>query len=162
MAAEYPASVEQVHKAFCDEQYWRARLANFGADDATLNELTVTDDGHIDVTTSHVLHAAGLPALVSQFHYGDLRIRREERWQPVRDGQSTGTVSGVVARAPVTLDGSAVLAPTHSGCRLSVTLSVEVKVPLVGGKIESFIGSQLVDLLTAEQRFTTVWITENS
>jgi len=37
-----------------------------------------------------------------------------------------------------------------------------VKVPLVGGKIENFIGSALVDLLIAEQRFTTVWITENA
>jgi Protein of unknown function (DUF2505) len=37
-----------------------------------------------------------------------------------------------------------------------------VNVPLVGGKIENFIGGQLVDLLIQEQRFTTVWITENA
>jgi hypothetical protein len=37
-----------------------------------------------------------------------------------------------------------------------------VNVPLVGGKIENFIGSQLMDLLIQEQRFTTVWITENA
>jgi hypothetical protein len=161
MAAGYPATVEQVHDAFCDERYWRARLANFGADDAVLDKLSVSDDGHVDVITSHVLHADGLPALVSQFHHGDLRIRREEHWQPVRDGQSTVTVSGVIAGAPVTLDGAGVLTPAGSGSRLAVTLSIEVKVPLVGGKIETFIGGQLVDLLTAEQRFTTVWITEN-
>jgi hypothetical protein len=41
-------------------------------------------------------------------------------------------------------------------------VTVEVRVPLVGGKIESFIGNQLVDLLIAEQRFTTAWITENA
>ncbi len=162
MATEYPAGVEQVHKAFCTERYWRARLNNFGADDATLDELTVTDDGHVDVITSHVLRAEGLPALVSQFHPGDLRIRREEHWQPVRDGQSTGTVGGVIIGAPVNLDGSGVLSRAGSGSQLSVALSIEVNVPLVGGKIESFIGGQLVDLLTAEQRFTTVWITENN
>jgi hypothetical protein len=161
MATEYPATVEQVHEAFCDEQYWRARLANFGADDATLDKLNVTPDGHVDVVSTNVLRATAMPALVTQFHHGDLRIRREEHWQPVRGGQSTGTVSGVIAGAPVTLDGSGVLAPAGSGSRLSVTLSIEVRVPLVGGKIENFIGSQLVDLLTAEQRFTTVWITEN-
>ena len=45
---------------------------------------------------------------------------------------------------------------------MTFAATVEVKIPLVGGKIESFIGSQLVDLLIAEQRFTTVWITENT
>lgn len=161
MVTEYAATVERVHEAFRNEQYWRARLTHFGAD-AALDQLTVTDDGRIDVVTSHVLHADGLPALVSQFHHGDLRIRREEHWQPVRDGQSTATVSGVIAGAPVALDGAGMLAPAGGGARLAVTLSVEVKVPLVGGKIENFIGGQLVDLLAAEQRFTTVWITENS
>ncbi|HVI03941.1 MAG TPA: DUF2505 domain-containing protein [Enhygromyxa sp.] len=39
--------------------------------------------------------------------------------------------------------------------------SCECKVPLVGGKVENFIGNQLVDLLIAEQRFTTAWIQDN-
>ena len=30
--------------------------------------------------------------------------------------------------------------------------------PLVGGKLENFIGNQLIELLSAEQRFTTRWI----
>jgi hypothetical protein len=45
---------------------------------------------------------------------------------------------------------------------LDFKATVQVNVPLVGGKIENFIGSQLIDLLIAEQRFTTVWITENA
>ncbi|MGA9494196.1 MAG: DUF2505 family protein, partial [Mycobacterium sp.] len=44
------------------------------------------------------------------------------------------------------------------GARLQFRATVEVKVPLVGGKLENFIGSQLVDLLIAEHRFTTTWI----
>jgi hypothetical protein len=57
-----------------------------------------------------------------------------------------------------------VLVPAKSdgGSRLEFNATVQVNVPLVGGKIENFIGSQLVDLLIAEQRFTTVWITDNS
>jgi len=38
---------------------------------------------------------------------------------------------------------------------------VEVRIPLVGGKVETFIGNQLVELLIAEQRFTTMWIAEH-
>ena len=40
--------------------------------------------------------------------------------------------------------------------------TVEVRVPPVGGKLENFIGNQLVELLIAEQRFTTMWITETA
>lgn len=160
MATDYEGSVEQVHRAFADERYWLARLADSGADETTLDALTVTDDGDIKAVTTQILRAGQLPGLVSQFHRGDLSIRREEHWQPIRDGASHGTVQGSVAGAPVSLSGTATLATAGSGSRLSVHITVEVRVPLVGGKIESFIGAQLVDLLTAEQRFTSVWITD--
>ena len=45
MAAEYEVSVEQVHRAFSDEHYWLARLADSGADDATLDSMVIGDDG---------------------------------------------------------------------------------------------------------------------
>lgn len=162
MATDYGGSVEQVHRAFGDERYWLARLADSGADETSLDALNVTADGGIDVVTTQVLRSDRLPGLVSQFHRGDLSIRREEHWQPIRDGRSSGAVTGTIPGAPVSLSGSAALAGTDGGSRLSVHISVEVKVPLVGGKIESFIGSQLTDLLIAEQRFTSVWITEHS
>ncbi|MGW4099935.1 DUF2505 domain-containing protein [Mycobacterium sp. NPDC004974] len=162
MATDYKGSVEQVHRAFADERYWLARLADSGADKTTLDALTVTDDGGIEAVTTQILRADRLPGLVSQFHRGDLRIRREEHWQPIRDGAAQGTVQGSVAGAPVSLSGTATLATTDGGSRLSVRITVEVRVPLVGGKIESFIGRQLVELLTAEQRFTSVWITDHS
>ena len=164
MAAEYEVSVEQVHQAFSDEQYWLARLADSGADDATLDSMKVGEDGSIDVVTTQVLRADRLPGLVTQFRPDDLSIQREETWSPIRDGQATATVSGVVPGAPVSLTGTGVLAPAKNGngSRLEFNATVEVRVPLVGGKIEEFIGSQLVDLLIAEQRFTTVWITENA
>jgi hypothetical protein len=80
----------------------------------------------------------------------------------VVDGKADATVTGSIPGAPVTLTGTAVLGPSASGgSRLDLKVTVEVKVPLVGGKIENFIGNGLVDLIIAEQRFTTVWITEN-
>jgi Protein of unknown function (DUF2505) len=48
------------------------------------------------------------------------------------------------------------------GARLKLRATVEVRIPLVGGKLENFVGSQLVDLLIAEQRFTTRWIGESA
>ncbi|HKV17535.1 MAG TPA: DUF2505 domain-containing protein [Mycobacterium sp.] len=160
MAAEYDGGVEQVHRAFGDENYWLARLADSGADTATLDSMTVNDDG-IDVVTTQVLRRDRLPGVVTQFHPGDLSIVREEAWSAVDDGRATATVTGSIPGAPVSLSGTAVLAPAGSGSRLQFTATVEVRIPLVGGKVENFIGSQLVELLIAEQRFTTAWLEEN-
>jgi Protein of unknown function (DUF2505) len=163
MATDYEGSVEQVHRAFGDEQYWLARLADSGADDYSLDSLTVDPSDGIDVVTRQTLRADRLPGVVTQFHRGDLSFVREETWTPVRGGQATAIVKGSITGAPATLSGTAALTPAKSGggSRMEFNAGVEVRVPLVGGKIENFIGNALVELLIAEQRFTAVWITEN-
>ena len=160
MAAEYEGSVEQVHRAFGDRTYWLERLADSGADTATLDSMSVNDGG-IDVVTTQVLRRDRLPGVVTQFHPGDLAIVREEAWTPVAEGTATATVTGAILGAPVSLTGTAVLEPRNGGSRLTFTATVEVRIPLVGGKVENFIGGQLVELLIAEQRFTTAWIDDN-
>src|SRR6476619_938352 len=117
MAAEYEGSVEQVHRAFSDEQYWLERLADSGADDYSLASMTVNGEG-IDVVTTQTMRADRLPGVVAQFHRGDLSFVREEVWTPVRDGRATATVKGTIPGAPATLSGTAVLSPTGNGSRL--------------------------------------------
>lgn len=162
MAAEYEGTVDQVHHAFRDEKYWLERLARSGADKATLDSMTDDGDGGIDVITTQTLRSDRLPGVVSQFHHGDLSFVREETWSPVTDGKATAAVTGSIPGAPATLAGTAVLMPAGSGSRMEFKVTVEVRIPLVGGKVESFIGSQLVNLLIAEQRFTSAWIRENA
>jgi len=161
LSASYPVSVESVHAAFRDEEYWLARLADSGADSATLDSMLVEDDGRIIVATTQALRPDRLPAVVTQFHRGDLEIIRTEMWNPVVDGKARAEVSGAVPGAPVSVVGTAELVPTETGSRLRFTTTVEVNIPLVGGKLESFIGGKLAELVTAEQRFTTFWIAEN-
>jgi hypothetical protein len=162
LSADYRATVEQVHAAFCDEKYWLARLADSGADTATLDSLAVDTDGRIEVTTTQALHRKRLPALVTQFHPGDLEVVRNETWWPVRDGKASAQVTGKVLAAPAAVSGEAVLAPTEAGCRLGLTATVHVDIPLVGGKIEGIIGTNLAELVTAEQRFTSMWVTQST
>jgi Protein of unknown function (DUF2505) len=166
MSTDYAATVEAVLQAFSEEQYWLARLADSGADDSTLDSMDLGSpsggDGSIDVVTTQVLRADRMPAVVTQFHRGDLRIRREERWEPISNGSATATVTGSILDSPASLTGTAVLEPESGGARLTFRATVEVRIPLVGGKLENFIGSQLVELLIREQRFTTTWIGDNA
>ncbi|MGV0624325.1 DUF2505 domain-containing protein [Mycolicibacter minnesotensis] len=158
LSAHYPASVEQVFAAFADVQYWRARLADSGADFVALNSMTVGVDGGVDVATTQGIHRDKLPALAVQFHPGNLDMERHETWRPVRDGRARAEVTGKIVGAPAKLSGDALLEPDGGGCALRLRATVRVDIPLVGGKIEGFIGGQLADLMTAEQRFTSNWL----
>lgn len=158
LSAEYPISVEPVHAAFCEQRYWLARLAESGADAATLDEIWIDTDGTIEVVTTVHLHRDRLPAVATQFHRGDLEIVRNERWSPIRNGNSHAAVTGEILRAPVSLSGDAVLAPSEAGSRLKFAGTVRVDIPLVGGKIEGVIGAKLAELMAAEQRFTSQWV----
>jgi len=158
MATDYDADVSTVHSTLGDEQYWLARLADSGADEARLDSIRLGPDGSVDVVTTQVLRATQLPALVTQFHRGDLQIKREESWTPLVDGKADAVITGSISGAPVTVTGNAELTPSDTGARLAFHADVTVRVPLVGGKLENFIGNQLLELLSAEQRFTTRWI----
>jgi hypothetical protein len=161
LSANYGGTVEQVRAAFSAEQYWRSRLADSGADIATLDSMTVGSDGTLKVTTTQAVLRDRLPALLAQFHRGDLEIVRTETWGPISAGVAHAEVSGTVPGAPVSLAATAVLQPTDSGSRLKYTATVEVHIPLVGGKLETFIGGKLAELVGAEQRFTAAWIAEH-
>ncbi|MBV9513478.1 MAG: DUF2505 domain-containing protein [Mycobacteriaceae bacterium] len=159
LSADYPAAVEQVHAALSDEKYWLARLAQSGADRATLDSIAVATNGTVRVATTQALRRDRLPAVVTQFHPRDLEIVRTEIWGPVSDGVARADVTGAVPGAPVSLTGTGLLAAATAGSRLTFTGTVEVHIPLVGGKLETFIGGKLAELVAAEQRFTAAWIT---
>ncbi|HEU4363734.1 MAG TPA: DUF2505 domain-containing protein, partial [Mycobacterium sp.] len=57
--------------------------------------------------------------------------------------------------------GEAVLEPADAGCILRFSGTVQVDIPLVGGRIESFVGAQLAELMTAEEQFTSTWVTQS-
>ena len=160
-SASYPVSVQQVRAAFGEEDYWLARLSDSGADYATLDSMAVTG-GRVVVETTQALRRDRLPAVISQFHRGDLEIVRSESWSPVLDGRAHAEVSGEVRGAPALLTGTGELGPASPGSEIRFTVSVQVDIPLVGGKLEDLIGSQLAALISAEQRFTTLWIAQHA
>lgn len=158
---ESPASVEQVHSAFSDEDYWLARIAAFGGS-ITLDSLIVDSDGTVIVTTTQDLRHGGLPGMLTKVYRGDLNILRNETWRPIGGRRVSGEISVAAVGAPGSGRGVALLAPLGKGSRLIFTATVEFKVPLVGGKIESYIAGQLADGISEIQRFTTMWITEHA
>jgi Protein of unknown function (DUF2505) len=157
---ESPASVEQVHSAFGDEDYWLARIAAFRGR-KTLDSLVVDSDGTVTVTITEDLRRSALPGMLAKLYRGDLNVRSTETWRPVDDRQVNGEISVAVTGAPGSGHGAAVLAPLGNGSRLTFTATVEFKVPLVGGTIETYIAREFAQGIPEIERFTTGWISEH-
>ncbi|MFP1152897.1 DUF2505 domain-containing protein [Mycobacterium sherrisii] len=156
---ESPASVEQIHAAFSSEDYWLARIA-IGDASTTLDSLTVGPDGAVAVQVTQHVGRALLPSMVTKFAPADLKLVHSETWQPAGDGQVRGQVN--VTTSPKVGSGraDAWLAPIDTGTQLRFA-EVEVKIPLVGGKLEKSLGASLAESIPAVQRFTTTWIADH-
>lgn len=160
MVAHYDAAVEQVHGAFCSKDYWLSRLAKSGADIYSLDSAVDDGAGGMDFTTTQTMRTPVLPAVVTQLHYGDLSGIRDEHWGPLTDGKALGTVRGRIAGAPVNLNGNAILTSDGAGARMELTVTVEVRIPLLGGKVESMIGQHVKELVRLETEFTMVYLSD--
>ncbi len=161
VTVESPASVETILSAFGNEVYWHARLAEFTGGTATLDDLTVDDDGTVTVALRLGLVRDHLPKVVTQLQNKDLEMLRSETWRWADEGRVRGDVGVTVPGTPLSVTGRALLVPAGGGSRLSYNATVKVKVPLVGGKIESYICGQTVGEINKLQGFTNEWIAEN-
>jgi Protein of unknown function (DUF2505) len=155
------ASVEQVYAALSAEDYWLARLATLNGSTA-LESLTVDDDQTVRVATAQDLGRDLLPGIVAKFYRRDLKVRHTETWTPSGDDQLRGEISVAVFGAPGSGSGDALVAPTQSGSRLTVNGTVEFKVPLVGGTVESFIAREFAQGIPDIRDFTAKWVTEHA
>ena len=158
VSADSPATVEQVHSAFSDEGYWLARLATMNGSTA-LESLIVDDDQTVRVATTQDLGRDLVPGIVAKFYRRDLKVRHTETWRPI-DGQLRGEINVAVSGAPGSGSGAALVTPTQNGSRMTFEGSVEFKVPLVGGTIESFIAREFARGIPDIQHFLTKWVTQ--
>jgi uncharacterized protein DUF2505 len=168
LSADYEESVEEVHRAFQEEGYWRARLADIAVDEATMESMRLGgesgDDGTVEVVTLQVVHSHNLHAVVKQLHRGDVCIRRKEMWGPLTDGTAMGSIVVTILNTPVNVSGTGELSPIagSGGARLTCRITVQVRVPIIGGKVERMIGAQLDELVSREQRLTAEWIANSA
>lgn len=159
VVAESPDSVEQIHAAFSREDYWLARLA--GDASVTLDSLILDPDGTVAVQITQRLGRQLLPGLVAKVVPGDLGLQYRETWQPVDNGHMRGEVTVLASGGLGSTRSKNLVAPSGSGSQLRCAVNVEVKIPLVGGKLEQFLGANLADSLPTVLSFTTGWLAEH-
>jgi hypothetical protein len=160
VSVDSPASVDQVHAALSTEDYWLARLETLNGSTA-LESLAVDDDHTVRVTTTQDLGRDLLPGIVARFYRRDLKVRHTETWTPSGD-QLRGEIIVAVSGAPGSGSAAASVSPTQNGSMLTLNGTVEFKVPLVGGTVESFIAREFAQGIPGIQDFTARWVTEHA
>ncbi len=154
------ATVDQVHAAFADEDYWHARLLEYGRGTIALDRLDVDAQGTILVKTIQDMRNDTLPSLIAKAIPSDLKVFREETWRVVGAGLHADVAIHATG-APISGAGTAGLSPIADGSVLRFSGTVQVRVPLIGGQIEKYIAGQIVQEIPGVQRFTTQWIVAN-
>lgn len=160
-SVECPVSVEQIHAAFSQELYWQARLADIGGI-GKLDSFAIGIDGDVHVVIVQDVRHDVMPALFAKLYPRDLEVVQRETWSLIGHGLLHGDVSTIARGAPGSAHGTVLLAPDRDGAQLNCTATVDVKVPLVGGKLESLFGRQTVQETPAMLCFTAKWISQHA
>ncbi|HVM26543.1 MAG TPA: DUF2505 domain-containing protein [Mycobacteriales bacterium] len=140
--------VETVFGVLSDES-WAARKDEALHDGSRVVRRDVTPDGGVTLVVSREL-PAGVPGFLERFLPQDGRVVQTDAWGPPHGETRSGTWRVDIPGAPATLGGTMRLEPTPTGSRYVIEGEVTVKVPLVGGRAESFIAG-MVEKLAAKE-----------
>ncbi|HVE73648.1 MAG TPA: DUF2505 domain-containing protein [Mycobacteriales bacterium] len=136
------AEVEVAFATLAGES-WVAHRAGELGDGSVVLRREERADGSVVVAVSREL-PSGVPGFLQRFLPADGRVQQTETWAPSGDdGVRRGTWQVEVAGAPAEMGGTMRLEPDGSGCAYVIEGTVTVRLPLVGGKAESF----LVDMV---------------
>ncbi|MDQ3405111.1 MAG: DUF2505 domain-containing protein [Actinomycetota bacterium] len=154
--AAFTAPASTAHSALVDRAFLAERLRVLGGKGAALLDYSETG-GVVTYRLRQGVDAERLPSVARTVIKGDLIVERTETWRG--DGAVfTGTTAATVAGVPGDIKGSYRLADNGPGSELITRAEVKVRIPLVGGKIESVIGEQVTRLLATEAEFAATWL----
>ncbi|OBK71227.1 DUF2505 domain-containing protein [Mycobacterium sp. 1274761.0] len=153
-------STAQILSAFSSEKYWLARLAAFGGA-GRLDSIDVQSAGSVRVVTVRDLRASLLPGVLAKLYPMELELAQSETWDLCGD-VACGEVSIMAHGMPGSGLATVRMAPAHNGPRLDCTATVRVRVPFVGGQIETLMGRKMVDETGAMLRFTDEWLAQHA
>jgi hypothetical protein len=156
----YAAPVDAVLDMFADPDAVVARYEGMGHRDVEILETSRTDDA-VTVRTSRVVEV-DLPGFARKVLSPTNTMVQTDTWSAAGDGSWDGTVAVEVKGAPVKMSGTMRLEPDGDDTTMHITLSMSVKVPLVGGKIADWAGKNDVPkTMAAEFAAGDAWLADH-
>ena len=116
------------------------------------------DDASLRIESSRVVDV-DLPGFAKKVLKPTNTMLQVDQWRATPDGDWDGTFEVDVQGSPVQLSGTMLLTPDPAGCTEKITVSVTVKIPLIGGKIADWAAKNDVQRsIDAEFAFGDQWL----
>ncbi len=121
----------------------------------TRRDVTITPKGDgMSVRIDQYRPADEVPSFAKKLVGSEINILQEEEWSSPTSGALKVTIPG----KPGSMEGTIRLVEVDGGVTETVEAEVKVAIPLIGGKLEDFIGGMLLRALKAEQRVGVKWL----
>lgn len=146
------ATLDQVVTMLGDPEFRDAVCAYQGY---PRRDVTITPEGEgMSVRIDQYRPADEVPSFAKKFVGAEINILQEEKWS----SPTSGTLEVTIPGKPGSMEGSIRLVEVDGGITETVEAQVKVGIPLIGGKLEDFIGGMLLRALKAEQRVGVKWL----
>ncbi len=160
LTVRYPTSPERVATMLADEGFQRSRVA--GLPQASTTVETATPAGGLEARISGSVPARSLPPAVSRFIKGPVSFRLRESWgAPTATGARTGQMDVLLKGAPVSVKATTAMRGTGTDTVVRFEVSLSVKVPIVGGRLEAKALSMVDQVVADEERRAAAWLADH-
>jgi hypothetical protein len=138
---EYPAAPDQVAALLRDPDFLKARSEQAGDKNVKVSVEHLGDGLRVVVARDKELE---LPSFAKRLFQPKNRITDDVRWH--RDGERwVGEYTLEIAGVPGEIKGRSTLAPSAAGCTHESFFEVTARVPLMAGKLESFVADRVAE-----------------
>ncbi len=153
----FEASGALCWRMFHDPASHVAKFEGMGHHGVTVLEQDQTDD-ELRIVITREVDLEGIPGFARKFVKPRNTVVSTDRWQDRGDGTYGGEFTLDTKGAPVEISGSTLLTPDGDRTHYEVTVEIEVKVPLVGGKLANFSKGIVEKQLTQEFALGDTWL----
>ncbi|HEY3014257.1 MAG TPA: DUF2505 domain-containing protein [Nocardioides sp.] len=150
----FPGSAEVVAAMLSDKAFRERVAQEAGAASYSVLVEETADGVRSVIDTSQPTD--GLPGVAAKFLGSTFDIHQEEVWSSATSGRLTVSIPG----KPGTVNGTVSLTEQGEETVQTVDAVIKVGIPLVGGKVETIIGSALGRVLKVQQRVGAEWLAE--
>jgi hypothetical protein len=156
----YAAAPDVVFSMLTNREFLLERFDATGALEYEVLECNARDGGGFRVVTRRKVEAE-IPSLARKVLKPVNTMVQTELWNSGADGVYSGEWSIDAKGTPVSTSGTMRLVATDTGSLNRIDGKIKVGVPLIGGKIESFVFDQARKTLDAEEQFGQRWLSEH-
>src|SRR4051794_25861783 len=153
----YPErTVEEVRAILADPEFRQAVCAFQQVEDSSVT-IEEYDDGSMTVDLDRTYGTDQIPAFARRFVGSTIELIQREEWVSATHATYDVTIPG----KPGHMTGTATLEQKGPDAVETVSMEVQVGVPLVGGRLEEMVGGLLEAAFRAENKVGVKWLADD-